>query len=198
MKKKRHRRKRIHSFPTVEQLEAELERVTLRRQSWKMLYMFGSAVITAAAVAVLVTAFWMPAFRIYGSSMEPALREGEFVLSARNADYGQGDIIAFFHNGRILVKRVIAAGDDWVDMDDDGNVYVNGKELAEPYLNEKAFGETDIVLPYQVPTGELFVLGDHRSASLDSRNAVVGCVSEEQIIGKVLLRIWPLNRFGKI
>ena len=154
--------------------------------------------ITAAAVAVLIATLLLPIFRIYGSSMTPTLEEGNIVISVRGGEYRQGDIISFYYNNKILVKRVIALPGDWVDIDDAGNVYVNDELLDEPYVAEKALGECDIELPYQVPEGRLFVCGDHRSTSVDSRSSTVGCVAEEQIAGKIVFRIWPLTDFGPV
>lgn len=154
--------------------------------------------ITAAAAAVLIATLLLPIFRIYGSSMTPTLEEGNIVISVRGGEYRQGDIISFYYNNKILVKRVIALPGDWVDIDDAGNVYVNEELLDEPYVDEKALGECDIELPYQVPEGRLFVCGDHRSTSVDSRSSTVGCVAEEQIAGKIVFRIWPLTDFGPV
>lgn len=154
--------------------------------------------ITAAAAAVLIATLLLPIFRIYGSSMTPTLEEGNIVISVRGGEYRQGDIISFYYNNKILVKRVIALPGDWVDIDDAGNVYVNEELLDEPYVDEKALGECDIEFPYQVPEGRLFVCGDHRSTSVDSRSSTVGCVAEEQIAGKIVFRIWPLTDFGPV
>lgn len=154
--------------------------------------------ITAAAAAVLIATLLLPVFRIYGSSMTPTLEEGNIVISVRGGEYRQGDIISFYYNNKILVKRVIALPGDWVDIDDAGNVYVNDELLDEPYVQDKALGECDIELPYQVPEGRLFVCGDHRSTSVDSRSSTVGCVAEEQIAGKIVYRIWPLTDVGPV
>lgn len=116
----------------------------------------------------------------------------------RNGTYQRGDIIAFYYNNKILVKRVIGMPGEWVDMDENGNVTIDGEPLEEPYLTEKSLGECDIELPYQVPEGRYFVMGDHRSVSSDSRSSQVGCVSEEQIVGKLLFRLWPLDEIGPI
>ena len=116
----------------------------------------------------------------------------------KTADLEQGDIVAFYYNNKILVKRMIAGPGDWFNMDSDGTVYVNNKILHEPYLTEHAFGETNIELPYQVPDGKIFVLGDHRATSVDSRNTAVGCVAQEQVVGKIIFRIWPMDKIGTI
>lgn len=129
--------------------------------------------------------------------MTPSLGEGDIVLSVKGGSFKTGDVVAFYYNNKILVKRVIARSGDWVDIDDDGNVTVNGIMLDEPYVSEKALGECDIKLPYQVPESRVFVMGDHRSTSVDSRNSAIGCVSEEQIVGKIVFRVWPLKSFGK-
>ena len=132
--------------------------------------------------------------------MTPTLTEDDIVVSIKGVDLKQGDILSFYYNNRILVKRVIAFPGDWVDIDDAGNLYVNGELLDEPYLSEnsKARGECDINLPYQVPDGRIFVCGDHRATSVDSRSTTVGCVAEEQIVGKIVYRVWPIKRFGSI
>ena len=144
-------------------------------------------------MAVLVATLWLPVLQIYGSSMTPTLEEGDIVVSIKSKTYETGDIVAFYYNNKILIKRVIAGSGDWVDLDEDGTVYVNGEQLDEPYVNDKAFGECDLELPYQVPESRIFVMGDHRSVSVDSRSKAVGCVAEEQIVGKLVCRIWPLT-----
>ena len=173
-------------LPTVQQLEAELKREKYRGRYWKMLRGTVAVLVVVAATAVLISNLLLPILRIYGSSMTPTLVNGNIVAAVRNGTYQRGDIIAFYYNNKILVKRVVGMPGEWVDMDESGNVTIDGEPLEEPYLTEKALGECDIELPYQVPEGRYFVMGDHRSVSSDSRSSQVGCVSEEQIVGKLL------------
>lgn len=192
------RKKKISEIPTIEQLEAELQRERYNKRYGRVLRSTIYTLITVAAVAVLVATLWLPVLQIYGSSMAPTLVDGNIVVSLKAGDLKTGDIVAFYYNNKILVKRVIAGPGDWVDIKEDGTVYVNNEELDEPYLTEKAFGDCNIELPYQVPDSRIFVMGDHRSVSVDSRNTAVGCVADEQIVGKLVFRIWPLDSFGPL
>ena len=174
-------------MPTLEQLQKEVDRVHYRRDFSRVLINTIYSLVVVAAIAVLVAVLLLPILRIYGHSM-----------TLKGSDFKTGDIIAFYYNNKILIKRVIGKAGDWVDIDQDGNVYVNGNLVDEPYLDDKAFGECNIELPYQVPESKVFVMGDNRSVSVDSRNTAVGCVAEEQIVGKVVYRLWPLKDFGKL
>lgn len=156
------------------------------------------SLVVVAAVAVLVAVLLLPILRIYGKSMNGTLDSGDVVVSVKTTSFKTGDVIAFYYNNNILVKRVIANPGDWVDIDQDGNVYVNNVKLEEPYLQEKAYGETNIEFPYQVPDGKIFAMGDNRSVSIDSRNTSIGCIAEEQIVGKIVYRVWPLTGIGAV
>ena len=185
-------------LPSLEQLTAELEREKYKRRYKRVLRSTIYTLIVVAAVAVLVATIWMPVLQIYGASMTPTLDEGDIVISIKGADFAPGDLVAFYMGNKILVKRCIAGPGQWVDIDADGNVYVDGELLDEPYLTEKALGDCDIELPYQVPDNRYFCMGDHRSTSVDSRSTTVGCVSDEQIVGKIVFRVWPLPGFGTL
>ncbi len=185
-------------MPTVRQLEAELAREKYKKRYAAVLRSTVYTLITVAAVAVLVATLWLPVLQIYGSSMTPTLRDGEIVFSVKTSDFEVGEVVAFYYNNKILVKRVICGPGDWVDIDEEGTVYVNNVPIEEPYVKEKALGECNITLPYQVPDGRYFVMGDHRSTSVDSRSTAVGCVSDEQVVGKIVFRIWPLSDFGSV
>lgn len=186
------------SFPSLDQLEAELKREDYKGKYRKTLRSTISVLIVTAAVVVLLAFLIFPVFRIYGTSMSPTVNEGEIVVSLKGSSFECGDIIVLSFNNKLLVKRVIANPGEWVDIDSAGNVYVNGKVLDEAYLKEKAFGDCNISLPYQVPEGRYFVMGDNRSTSQDSRNSLVGCIAEEQIVGRAVFRLWPLSGLGKI
>lgn len=188
----------ITDLPSVDALEAELKRVKYKQNYYTVLKSTIYLLITVAAVAVLVATLLLPVLQIYGTSMTPTLENGEIVLTLKTADFKQGDVIAFYYNNKILVKRVIAGPADWVDIDEDGNVYVNEVLIEEPYITDKAYGDTNIELPYQVPDERYFVMGDHRSTSSDSRNTAVGCVAQEQVVGKIFFRVWPLARWSAI
>lgn len=170
--------------PSVEELEAELKRERYKRRYHSVFRSTVYTLITVAAIAVLVATLWMPVLQIYGSSMSPTLQDGEIIFTVKTSDFKPGDIAAFYYNNKILVKRIICGPGDWINIDEDGTVYVNDIRLEEPYLTEKALGECNIELPYQVPDGRYFVMGDHRSTSVDSRSTAVGCVAGEQIVGK--------------
>ena len=183
---------------TVEQLEGELRRERRKRSYRSTLLSTVSALVIVAAVAVLVSMLALPVLQVVGESMTPSITQGEIVVAPKGTAFQKGDIIAFYYNTKILVKRVIANAGEWVNIDADGNVFINDVPLDEPYLTEKAFGDCNITLPYQVPDGKIFVMGDHRATSSDSRNTAVGCVSQEQVVGRVVLRVWPLSNFGII
>lgn len=185
-------------YPSVEQLAAELKRVKYRSRYRAVLRSTLYMLIVVAAVAVLVATIWMPVLQIYGGSMTPTLSEGDIVVSIKGSDFQPGDLVAFYLGNKILVKRCIAGPGQWVDIDEDGNVYVDDKLLEEPYLTEKSLGGSNIELPYQVPDNRYFCMGDHRSTSVDSRHKEVGCVSEEQIVGKIVFRVFPFSGFGKL
>lgn len=191
-------RKEPVDYPSVEQLAAELKRVKYRSRYRAVLRSTLYMLIVVAAVAVLVATIWMPVLQIYGASMTPTLSEGDIVVSIKGSDFQPGDLVAFYLGNKILVKRCIAGPGQWVDIDEDGNVYVDDKLLEEPYLTEKSLGGSNIELPYQVPDNRYFCMGDHRSTSVDSRHKEVGCVSEEQIVGKIVFRVFPFSGFGKL
>jgi signal peptidase I len=189
-------RKADQRLPTRQELEAQLQQEQYREKYHKVFRSTVYLLIVAAAVAILVVTLWMPVLQIYGTSMTPTLVDGEIVVLNKGAKTETGDIIAFYYNNKILIKRVIANAGDWVDIDEDGNVSVNGQQLDEPYVTEKSLGVCDIEFPYQVPDERVFVLGDHRSVSVDSRSSQIGCVAQEQIVGKLVFRVWPFQRFG--
>jgi signal peptidase I len=185
-------------LPSIEQLEAALKKEQYRNSYGRVLKSTIFSLIVVAAAAVLVAVLILPVLQISGESMTDTLRDGDIVIAVNRSEFETGDVIAFYYNNNILVKRVIAYAGDWVDIDENGNVYVNGEKLDEPYISDKALGECNIDLPYQVPDGRCFVMGDHRATSIDSRNTAVGCVSSDMVVGKILFRVWPLSESGMV
>lgn len=186
------------SMPSAEQLDNELKRVNHRVRFRKLLRSTIYTLIVVSAVAVLVAVLLMPVLRIYGNSMSPTLNEGEIVVSIKGIDVRRGSMVGVYYGSKLLIKRCIAMEYEWVDIDEAGNVYINGELLDEPYLTEKAFGECNLELPYQVPEGCIFVMGDHRETSIDSRNTSVGCIEKENVVGEIVFRVWPLKAFGSL
>lgn len=185
-------------MPSTGQLRKELHRERYNRRYRQALRSTVGILVVVAAAAVLVAVLFMPVLQIYGTSMSPTLNEGNIVLSVKGTDFKPGDLVSFYYGNKLLVKRYIAGPGQWVDIDENGDVYVDGELLDEPYLEEKALGDCDIELPCQVPENRIFCMGDHRSTSVDSRNTAVGCVSEEQIVGKIVFRVWPLDSLGAL
>ena len=190
--------KRQQEFPSVELLQQELMKERYKHRYRKALKSTLYSLLVVAALAVIITMLFMPVLQISGTSMSTTLEDGDVVLAIKKRGYVEGDVVGFYYNNVILIKRVIASSGDWVDIDEKGNVFVNGTILEEPYVTEKALGDCNISLPYQVPDGKCFLMGDHRATSVDSRNTAVGCISQELIIGKLLLRIWPFSAIGVV
>ena len=190
--------KEMIALPETPEIREAYEKVSYLDRLRKSIISTTNILIVVAALAILVAMLFLPVLRIYGESMNATLKSGELVVSVKGSKFKTGDIVAFYYNNNILVKRVMANSGDWVDLDLDGNVYVNQQLVEEPYLTEKSFGEPDIDFPYQVPDERVFVLGDNRSVSVDSRHRAVGCVTSEQIVGKIVFRIWPLTRIGPV
>lgn len=185
-------------LPTTPQLEEALAQEKRRKRFHNILRSTVFVLATVASVSILIATLLFPVMRIYGSSMKPTLEDGEIVVAIKMKDFSPGDLVAFYYNNKLLIKRVIGEPGDWINVTEDGTVIVNGMPLDEPYVSEKSFGTCDLELPYQVPAGQFFVMGDHRSTSIDSRSTTVGCVTNDQIVGKILFRVWPLGEFGLI
>ncbi len=197
-KKGRRETKSQVEYPTLEQMEDEIAYLKYRKKYGSVLRGTINSLAVVAAIAILIATLWMPVLQITGASMTPTLIDGQFVVAMKTDEFEPGDITAFYYNNKILIKRVIASAGDWVNIEEDGDVYINGILLEEPYIKEKALGECNIELPYQVPDGKVFVMGDDRAVSLDSRTTAVGPVSSEQVLGRVVLRVWPMAEFGRI
>lgn len=186
------------NIPTIEEVENEKKRLRHRANYRKTLRGTIVVLIVVAAVSVLVATLWMPVLQIYGKSMNPTLENGQIVVSVKTNDLKTGEVVAFWQGNKLLVKRVIAGPGQWVDISADGTVSVDGEELMEDYLDEKSLGHCDIELPHQVEESHWFLMGDNREASVDSRTETIGDISKDQIEGKIVFRIWPINKFGSI
>ena len=182
----------------IKELRQELRRVKYNNKFAATLFNTIGTLVVVAAAAILVANLWLPILQVTGTSMSPTLQEGQVLMASKGHDFKTGDVIAFYYNNKILVKRVIAMPGDWVNISEDGTVYVNDIAIDEPYLKEKALGDCNIELPYQVPESKIFVMGDNRSVSLDSRNTAIGCISEEQVVGRITFSIWPLSKLVKL
>ena len=186
------------NLPNSAEVEKELKREKYKLRYKKTLKSTVFALITAAAVAVLIATLWLPVLQIFGSSMTPTVQEGEVVLSVKTDNLEPGDIVAFYYGNKVLIKRYIAGPGSWVNILEDGTVFVDDALLVEPYVSERSLGICDLEFPYQVPEDTYFLVGDHRSTSVDSRHSSVGCISEDQIVGKIVYRVWPFEVFGTI
>ena len=194
MKKKGH----SVNIPTIEEVENEQKRLRHRAVYQRTLRGTIAVLLVVAAISVLVATLWMPVLQIYGSSMSPTLEAGQIVVSVKTSQLKTGEIVAFWQGNKLLIKRVIAGPGQWVDIDANGVVTVDGETLDEPYLNEVSPGNCDIELPHQVAESHWFFMGDNRETSVDSRTASIGDISEDQIEGQIIFRIWPLKEAGRI
>ncbi len=184
--------------PQLGALKEELKRERYKRRFRRLLRSTINVLIVVAAIAALVATLIMPVLQITGTSMEPGLNDGDIVLLVKKQNLKTGDLCAFYYSNKVLIKRVIATPGDYIWIESDGTVYLNGEPLDEPYISKKALGECDVEFPYQVPENSYFVMGDKRETSIDSRSSVIGCVTEEQIVGKIVCKIWPLSEFKLI
>ena len=189
-----HRKKKEVSLPTKKQVETERKRYRRQKAYNKALSGTVYVLTIVAAVAVLIATLVLPVLQIEGTSMEPTLYNGDIVLLMKTNRFDRGDLCGFTWNNKLLIKRVIGVPGDWIEIDTDGTVYLNGEKLDEPYIEQKALGECDLEFPYQVPQEQYFVIGDMRESSIDSRNTVIGCIPKDQIVGKVFFRVWPFSR----
>ena len=189
--------KNVH-IPTKEEVAGERERLKHKKEYNGVLRSTIYALLVVAAIAVLIATQFLPVLQVSGSSMEPTLADEDIILLAKTNSFQTGELCGFYWQNKLLLKRIIGTPGDIIDIKEDGTVFVNGEEIEEPYVSEKALGECDLTFPYQVPENRYFVMGDHRTVSIDSRSSVIGCVEKEQIIGKVIMRIWPLSELSII
>lgn len=197
--------KRVHflaekkiKLPSKEQIQNERSKLEQKKAFRQALGSTISVLLVVAALAVLIATLFLPVLQISGTSMEPTLYNGDIIILLKTKGYQQGDLCSFAYENKYLIKRIIGTPGDSIEIDGDGLVYVNGTLLEEPYVTEKALGECDLEFPYQVPDNHYFVMGDHRSTSIDSRSSVIGSVNRDQIVGRVLLRVWPLSSLSLI
>ena len=189
----KHTNKGIASPPTKQQVETERKRYRRQKAYNKALSGTIYVLTIVAAVAVLIATLVLPVLQIEGTSMEPTLVNGDIVLLTKTTNFGRGELCGFSWNNKLLIKRVIGLPGDWIEIDTDGTIYLNGEKLDEPYAQQLAMGECDLEFPFQVPQEQYFVLGDMRESSIDSRNTLIGCVEKDQIVGRVFFRIWPFK-----
>ena len=187
------RKKKEVALPTITQVETERKRYRRQKAYNKALGGTVYVLTIVAAVAVLIATLVLPVLQIEGTSMEPTLHNGDIVLLMKTTRFERGDLCGFTWNNKLLIKRVVGVPGDWIEIDTDGTVYLNGDKLDEPYVEKKAFGECDLEFPFQVPAEQYFVIGDMRESSIDSRNTLIGCIPKDQIVGKVFFRVWPFK-----